>query len=247
MSEYDLIPEETYEALPQEANDKFAVLVRVAQTNLGRLLDQSSSGDFSTEIRAQFISIITGIADALGVEGLPDLGHDVTNYDKYQMFQVHLAGVVARVRLQGQLVAKPHSVELGRVTKARIQQEIDQLRLSIKQSDLEDKKKTALFDKLDDLEDELSKKRLSFARTMAIAASIMTIAGAGTTALANGPEAKDTITRIIGYIGADKAAEEAERLRLQPPPKALPDHTEPQVKPQPRGFFSDDLDDDVPF
>ena len=71
MSEYDLIPEEAYENLPQEANDKFAVLVRIAQTNVARLLDQSGSNDFSDEIRSQFISIISGIAEALGIEGLP--------------------------------------------------------------------------------------------------------------------------------------------------------------------------------
>jgi molybdopterin converting factor small subunit len=245
MSEYDLIPEEAYENLPQDANDQFAVLVRVAQTNLARLLDTSSSNDFSSEIRSQFISIISGIAEALGIEGLPRVDSNLADYDKYQMFQVYLAGVVARVRLQGHVVKKPYSVELGRVTRARIQQEIDQLRYFIDQSDLSEKKKSALKDKLDELEEELAKKRLSFARTMAITAAIMASLGGGTTALAKGPEAKETLLSIIRWIGEDKEKEEEERLRLAPPPKALPDLTTSAVRPQPA--FDSDLDDDVPF
>jgi len=110
MSDYDLIPEEAYEGLPQEANDKFAVLVRIAQNNLARLLDNSNSSDFSSEIRSQFISIVSGMAETLGVEGLPKIGNNLADYDQYQMFQVYLAGVVAKVRLQSHLVARPFSV-----------------------------------------------------------------------------------------------------------------------------------------
>jgi hypothetical protein len=250
MSEYDLIPEEAYEGLPQEPNDKFAVLVRIAQNNLARMLDSSNSGEFSTEIRSQFISIVSGMAEALGIEGLPKVGNDLADYNQYQVFQVYLAGVVAKVRLQSQLVARPFSVELGRVTRAKIQQEIDQLRQSIDDSDLTDKKKAALRDKLDELEAELTKKRLSFARTMAIAASIMTIVGGGTTALANSPRAAEAVMTIIRLVGDDKDKEEQERLRLAPPPKALPDFSKPaakQVASSGFGGFGDDLDDDVPF
>ena len=252
MSEYDLIPEDAYESLPQENSDKFAFLVQIAQRNLARLLDNSESRDFSAEIRSQFMSIISSIADALGVEGLPNIGTDLANYDKYQTFQVYLAGVTAKVRLQGNLVAKPYSVELGRVTKARIQLLIDQLRHSIGQSDLSEKKRAALSDKLDEFEEELAKQRLSFARTMAIAASIMTIVGAGTAALANGTQAQETVMKIIEWIGEDKDKEEQERLRLlPPPPKALPS---PLIIASQTAFgegktssFDSDLDDDVPF
>lgn len=246
MSDYDLIPEEAYKSLPQEPNEKFAFLVRIAQTNLARLLDNSNSNDFSSEIRSQFISIVSSMADALAIQGLPKLGNDLADYDQYQVFQVYLAGVIARVRLQSQLVPRPHSVELGRITKAKIQQEIDQLRRSIDGSDLPDKKKATLRDKLDELETELAKQRLSFARTMAIAASIMTIAGGGTAALASAPKATETVMTIIRLVGDDKEKEEQERLRLAPPPKALPDFSKPAASPKSRGF-PDDLDDDVPF
>jgi hypothetical protein len=242
MSEYDLIPDETYDTLPSDSHDRFVLLTRVAQTNLARLLDQNGSNEFADEIRSQFVSTILGISEALGVEGLSHFENFIGDYREYQKFQVFLAGILAKVRLQGQLVAKPFSVELGRVNRARIQQEIDQLRQSINDSDLDEGKRQALRDKLDELEAELKKKRLSFARTMAIAASIMTIVGAGTTALANSPKAAETVLSIIRLIGDDKANEEAERLRLMPPPKALTNHA-----PQKPTAFDSDLDDDVPF
>jgi hypothetical protein len=245
MSEYDLIPDETYDNLPSDASEKFTVLVRVAQSNLARLLDQSNSSDFAAEVRSQFMSIVGGIAEALGIEGLPILDDDLANYSKYQTFQVYLAGIVARTRLQGQLVARPDSVQLGRVTRAKIQQDIDQLRYSISNSDIEKNKKDTLRDKLGELETELARQRLSFARTMAITASIMAIIGSGTAALANAPKAKETIVHILQLIGEDKAKEEEERLRLAPPPKALPDYR--TGSPQPKDSVLGDLDDEIPF
>lgn len=247
MSSYDLISDDFYENLPQDPHDQFVVLVREAQANLVRLLDDGDSRDFADELRSQFVTTISGTAEALGIDGLPALSDDLSDYRYYKTFQAVLAGLVARVRLQGQLVARPHSVELGRKNRARIQQEIDQLRASISGSDLPEKKKAALLEKLDELEEELSKRRLSFARTMAIAASIMTVIGGGTAALANSPKAAEAISRIIAYIGEDKAVEEENRLRLMPPakPKALPNYA-----PAPSdswGTFGDGLDEDIPF
>lgn len=240
---YELIPEETYSNLPEESVDKFVVLVRVAQANMARMLDEYQSNDFSLEIKAQFISTLAGIADALGIEGLPKVEpDDLHDGRKYTMFQVYLAGIVSKVRLQGQIVSKPFSVALGRKTKAWIQQEINQLRGSIEESDLSQSKRDALVGKLDELEEELNKQRLGFARTLAITASIMTIVGGGTTALANAPKASEFVARVIGLIGEDKEKEDAERQRLAPPPKALPDHSPKRPAP-----FDNDLDDDVPF
>lgn len=113
-------------------------------------------------------------------------------------------------------------------------------------SDLPDKKKSALRDKLDELEEELAKQRLSFARTMAIAASIMTCLGGGAAFVAKLPEAGQSIIKIIQWVGEDKEKEESERLRLMPPPKALPDlSARKQVAGA--GFGFDEFDDNVPF
>lgn len=244
MSEYELIPEEAYENLPQDSHDKFAVLVRIAQANLARLLDGPGSPESGNELRAQFISIISGAAEVLGIQGLPEIGNDITTYAVYTNFLARLARVVTQVRLQSSLVARPHSVALGRITRARIRQEVDQLRRSVANSDLERKKRQALLDKLDEFETELEKQRLSFARTMAIAASIMTVVGGGAATLADAPEAVLTIIRLVGE---DKEKEEAERERLMPPPKSLPDFSKTPSASPVLAASDDDLSDDVPF
>jgi hypothetical protein len=79
---------------------------------------------------------------------------------------------------------------------------------------------------------------------MAITASIMAALGGGTAALANAPKAAETILSIIRLVGEDKAKEEEERLRLAPPPKALP--APPTAKPAPLAAQFD-IDDEIPF
>jgi hypothetical protein len=87
VSEYDLIPESIYENLPQDDHEKFVVLVREAQSNLARLLDDRNSNEFADEIRSQFVSTVAGIAEALGVLGLPDISDDITNYKNIRHFR----------------------------------------------------------------------------------------------------------------------------------------------------------------
>ncbi|WP_157084730.1 hypothetical protein [Sphingomonas pituitosa] len=244
MSDYDLIPESEFEDLPSDPYDRFVRLATVAQKNIARMLDDSQSNEFSDEVRSQFVSMISHIAEACDIEGLPLLDPENTTYRTYTVYRHHLAGIIAKARLKSPTLSRPYTVELGRINRARIAQEIDHLRRFVEDSDLDNKKKSKLIAKLDELDEELHRQRLGFARTMAIAASIMTIIGGGTAALANSPKAIEAITNIIAYIGEDKEAEEANRLRLSPPPKAIPD-----LRNQPlatSGGFPDDLDD-VPF
>lgn len=243
MSSYDLIPEEVYENLPEEAADKFVILVSTAQANLQRMLDDSNSNDFAGELRSQFMAIIQGTADALGIEGLAAETPSM-DYSDYNRFQIIVTGIVAKVRLLRRSLSMPDSVELGRVTKAKIQLEVDQLRTYIAALDVTDAKKQAMNDKLDDLLHELSKQRLSFARVMAVAASIMGVVGGSAGAIAAAPKIPAGISFIISLIGQDKEIEDRERARLSPPQLKIEQKTPARVE---RGDFGDDLDDDVPF
>ncbi|EZP57280.1 hypothetical protein [Sphingomonas sp. RIT328] len=250
MSAYDLIPEETYANLPEEDADKFVTLVRTAQSNLQRMLDDSNARDFSDELRSQFMATIQGIAEALGVTGLSEIRPTI-EYGDYTRFQVILAGIVAKTRLRSDVLAKPHSVALGRVTRAKIRQEVEQLRTYVDEADLTPAKRAALNDKLDELLAELEHRRLSFAKTMAIAASIMGTIGGTAGAIAASPKIPAGISFIISLVGQDKEQEDAEIARLAPPPLAI---AAPKQAPSSTGgygggygFSHEDLDDDVPF
>jgi hypothetical protein len=241
MSSYDLIPDEVYDNLPNEDADKFVLLARTAQSNLQRLMDDSNSNEFSAELRTQFMATVQGVAEALSVDGLAHL-QPSADWSHYTQFQVVLAGILAKTRLRGNLINRPNSVELGKVTREKIRQEVEQLRVYIGETDLTPAKREALNDKLDELLAELEHRRLSFAKTMAIAASIMGTFGATAGMIAAAPKIPAGISFIIALVGADKEREDAEVARLAPPPLAIAPPSQAG-----RASFADDLDDDVPF
>lgn len=244
--EYQLIPDDAYQFLPSEPEEKLAYLARVAQANLNKFLAEDTSGDFSTEVRQQFVETMRAVAEALYIDGLPTARDtaDLTAYEEYRLTSMRLSALITKVRLQSDLVPRPFSVKLGRVTKARIRQEAEHLKLYIEESDLPGQKRKKLLDHVRTLFAELDRERLSFGQITAITAAIATTFGGGTAAIAKAPEAYRAITIILGAIGEDKDKEEAERERLSPLPKALPP---PVVAPRAPKGFADDLDDDVPF
>lgn len=242
MSLYELIPDEAYDNAPDEDADQFVYLARIAQTNLQRMLDDSQSRDFESELRSHFMATVSSQAEALGIGELPVV-QPPTSEGEYTRYQIVLSGLLAKARLRGRIIGKPHSVQLGKITREKIRQEIEQLKVYVAEADLTDAKRSALTDKLDDLLTELQHTRMSFARTMAIAASIMGVVGGSAGAIAAAPKIPAGVSYIISLIGLDKEREDAEIARLAAPIKAITSYVEPARA----GGFSDDLDDDVPF
>lgn len=240
MSQYELIPDEAFDNAPEDEGDKFVFLAKTAQTNFQRMLDSSNANEYSNELQNHFVATVSAMATALGIEGLPPVSL-TPSYGDYTRFQVALSAIITTARIKSQTISRPFSVELGRVSKGKIRQEIDSLKHYIQNSDLDEKKKSALIDKLDDMLEELEKKRLSFARTMAIAASIMGTIGGSAGAIAAAPRIPEGVSYIVSLIGVEKAEEEEEYLRLSAPVRAL---TPPASD---KGGFNSDFDDDVPF
>ena len=118
---YEIIPEEAYEKLPEDPHEKFVALARIAQSSVGRLLDDDSSRDFVEEVRLQFIETMRSVAEALDIEGLPTHAdtHNLGAYEEYKFFTIRLSGLVAKARLKSLLISRPHSVQLGRVSVVR--------------------------------------------------------------------------------------------------------------------------------
>ncbi|WP_206628501.1 hypothetical protein, partial [Mesorhizobium sp. M1A.F.Ca.IN.020.06.1.1] len=115
-------------------------------------------------------------------------------------------------------------------TRGRIEQQIAKLRDIIVNSELPERQRKGLLDKLNDLSVELSQPRVQYAKVMAVLAVVCATLGGTTSFLAEAPSAVATITSLLG---ADKIAEDAETERLGPPPtpKALP--PKPRALPAP--------------
>ena len=112
---------------------------------------------------------------------------------------------------------------------------------------MDETRKGQLSRRLDELAEALEDHRLSFAKSMAIIAGIVTALASLTTIAAEGQAA---ITHILQLIGQDKDTEAAAQRRLAPAPRALPAPerpilADPAVHPRPGRF--DVIDDDIPF
>jgi hypothetical protein len=233
---HDLIPASAYEELPQDSVEQFLVLTAVAEATLAS--EEKISGGDSSGLRKRFMGELGAVADELGVGILPPLSSGGLTTSDWQDFRAALAGLKTRLRLRKVSVSRNDSVELNRVTKARIELEIDNLRRLIGSADLTDKKKVILNKKLDELLDELHRRRLSFAKLAAVVAAVAGIIGGTTSTIANAPEALESIGKILQLIGEAKAVEEEEQLLLAPPPKALP-------APKQAGNSSDDAPNEI--
>lgn len=247
---YELISAEDYEILPEEPELKFVEIDRICRRNLTEMLRDDTSDHFDDMVHLQYMTTLATAAVELNIPNVRFPQDDDSPVRHVPSFMLAVSGEVTRIRLRAHSEASPYSVRLGVRTKAQIQLKIGQLRSTIEEAELPENKRKALLGKLDELLIELDQTRLSFARTMKILAAISVGVCAGTSFLADAPQAITTITRLIG---ADKEIEEAEarRIGLEYERKLLPS---PLTAGSPRqaveagaGTIRDSLDDEIPF
>lgn len=252
--DYSLLDIEDYETGPADPPKKFAALEQKARRNMNEIMDNTQSGDLSSELRSQYIMLMTSAARALGIPGVevPD-GNYNNDWEEYQAFSIRIRGVIAEIMLNAALISRPHSVQISSSTKGKIESQIIVLRRLIEHSDLDDKRRKRLIGQLDDFTAELGRPRLNYAVAMSAMALFLSGMQGTTSTLADAPSAYQTVGSIIKWIGNDKDAEDKERERLgvatprleapKPKPKPTPQPSRPPFG----GGFGDDLDDDVPF
>jgi predicted RNA binding protein with dsRBD fold (UPF0201 family) len=240
---YELMSAEEYENLAEDPEQQFVEIENICRRNMTQMIDQNTSVEFDTLVRLQYMTTVAAAATELGIEGVEYPFRSDYPAQEIDTFLLTVSGVVTRIRLRASRKNRPYSVQLGTRTKAKIELQVRKLRGLVEEAEIPEAKRQALIAKLDELSVELNQTRLSFAKTMAVLASVSVAVAAGTSFLADAPVAIATIVRLIG---SDKNTEEEEAARLAPPPKALPAPEEPRVR-RPAPVFDTDLDDDVPF
>lgn len=249
--DYSLLDVEDYEAGPPDPPRKFAALEQKARRNMNELMDNTQSGDLSTELRSQYIMLMTSAARALGIPGVEVPEGDYRNdWEEYQAFSIRVRGVIAEIMLNANSVSRPFSVQISSSTKGKIESQLIVLRSVIEHSNLDNKRRERLLGQLDDFANELNRPRLNYAVAMSAMALFLSGMQGTTLTLADAPNAIQTVGAILKWIGSDKDAEDKERERLGTPVPRL-EAPKPKPKPQPTpasfGAFGDDLDDDLPF
>jgi hypothetical protein len=220
MSTYNFIPEDIYDTLPESAVDRLEVLLEAAKKTFDAVI-AGKSKEMRDRLAIAYMRQVQVITEELGFGVVPIATSAPVVDSEWASFESALSAIRTRIRLHGRVRAEG-SVQLSRVSKFRVEQEVDRLREIIKAADLTEKKKKALNDKLDELIEELRRERLSFAKLAAVVAAVAGALGGTSAALANGPKAMETVIRILHWVGEEKEAEDAEQLRIAAPPKALP-------------------------
>jgi hypothetical protein len=241
--DFELISPDEFDNLPEEDEQCFVEFESICRRNMTRMINEDSTGNFDRSIRAQYMASVSSVAIECGLTELyvPSTAENDDNFfDEFSKFSLAVQGAVARIRIRGRKSRNTVSVQLAENTRTKIEHYILRLRETINNSDLADARKKALYGKLDELADELGKRRLNLGKTMAVLSMVLVGLASATTIAAEGPSA---ITHIMELIGVDKESEDAALLRLAPPLKALPapPHVQAQV------VVAEEIDDDIPF
>jgi hypothetical protein len=250
--DFELISSEEFDNLPEDDAQCFVEFEAICRRNMTRMINSDTSSAFDRSVQAQYVAAVSSVAVECGLTHLahpPMIENSGDFFERFSQFGLAVQGEVARIRIRGRRSRGSLSVQLTDNTRAKIQHYVSRLRETIDASDLPAVRKSALRDKLDELVDELEKRRLNLGKAMLILSVVLTGLGgmANTTTIA--AEGSAAVTQIMTLIGADKESEEVALSRMAPPPKALPAPVASQKQAAPNWELpsASDLDDEIPF
>ena len=235
--EYELFSTADLNNLPADNLEAFVQLEMICRRSVAQVAARTDS-EGADEIRLQYVRQISAFADVWGVPFLTYPRDNYSAYDTYIAFsreaQTQAALIIAKNR-RGNLET---SIHVAPRTRAAIDLQVATLRRTIEASDFSKQRKAALNARLDEFGSELSNQRAGVGKAMAILMSVAAALGNIGGIVAGVAEAPEAIANIVSLLGHDKAAEEAETLRLSAPQKAI-------AAPSRSGLFGD-VDDDSP-
>lgn len=253
--QYGLITQAQIDELPEDHEAAFVQFQRICRQSLGELLEPLGRDDDWDGPRLRYIAMVAAAAKEYGIAGWDDLTTpDPYNfqYGQFVAFEHEVSQMVTRLQIKGAKQRNAASVKLPASRSADITKYVEVLRRRIEASDFDDKKKAALYKKLEALRAELTgKARADLSKTMVIIASIVTTLSQAEAAVIKLPDAIAAVMKVIGYAKDDEEAEKADRAAIEAPAKskAIEDKRPkpPQSKAPTGGGFSSKLDDEIPF
>jgi hypothetical protein len=248
---YELIAAEEYDSLPEDDEQCFVQFEAICRASVNRMINENSTRDFDRQVQLQYMAMVSAAALESSIPNISMPEYDDEHfYEIYQSFCVAVQGQIARIRFRQRGFRHPYSVQLLPNTKTKIEHHIAQIREVIKTSDLPGDRQRALGAKLDELVAEIDKSRVGFGKVMAVLGTVLLGLANVTIVAAEGPTAVNAIMKLITL---DKETEDAAKLRLAPPQKALPAPPAAKTRAASAGAPSwdapkgDELDDEIPF
>ncbi len=207
-----MITDEELMALPEEPEMAFVEFERILRESVIANIENSHNGQDASEYRLEYMNKILAASKAYELDILQDWAVPSANVEVYTIYKNFLSDVdhyTTQVRLKNVRRNKKFSVSLDTATKIKIHHFINQIKNSIEQTDLEEHKKNALYEKLNSFANEVDRSRTGWQSGMAVYVSVCQYIGEGAKKLEPVREWFDSIAELLGK------AKESEDKTLQ--------------------------------
>lgn len=252
-----------YDDLPEDNGAAFSALEGLSRDRL-HSAERDERGDMYVEDLLRYMNEISAIAAEFELQGVEWDEDSENHYREFARFTRAVDAKLAQIRIQRARRNKNNSVALSGNSRQKMQHYLENLKAEVASSNLPDRHKNALLDKIREFEIELAKPRFNMALALSFVAMVTTIAHDGGETLVAAP---NIVKSVLQIFHTDKQAEDDAKAALPRyvEPKKLKDHREPAPARPPKststqivsvnstkklfrdqGGFGDDLDD-VPF
>ncbi len=167
--DFELISAEEFDNLPEDDEQCFVEFEAICRRNMTRMSNQDTRANFDQSVQAQYMAAVSSVAVECGLTHLSQphtLESDNGFYENFSRFSLAVQGEVARIRIRGRRSRGSLSVQLMDNTRTKIRHYISRLREIIDASDLPAARKAALRGKLNELVEELERRRLNLGKVM---------------------------------------------------------------------------------
>lgn len=250
MELFDFITPEEMEDLPEDNEAAFIQFVRIVKARFAeRLRELPDQGAYEEieEARYGFQNVILGAAKQFEIPALSNYDlPSIENYSpqNYRQFRHDLTHYLAQIMLAASRRSRSDSVPLGVKTTDTIRAHIAHLRDAIDNDQkLTAAKRDRLHSLLDDLEKELTRRRIRLWAVARVVYEILALPGMAS-------ESYHAITQfttaIMRDLGEAKIVENESRVVTYDQKLALTPPRPPKPE-APASFERNELDDEIPF
>lgn len=218
FNRFPLILPDEFAALPEDPTEAFIALEAICRRRLLDIIDEHDDGG-PDDRYIEYISRVAAAAWEYEIPGgnalqIPDVGE--YHHGHFRTFAQQVAALITRLQIRAAKNGNATSVALREVERSSLLVHINNLREQIKNAGLTEERTKLLLKKLDELQDAVEGRRVSFTKVMIAIAAFAGAVTATETAVIKAPETVAAIVKLLG-----QAKEEEEKAKA--PPKAIED------------------------
>ncbi|RYZ78732.1 MAG: hypothetical protein EOP06_28500, partial [Proteobacteria bacterium] len=143
-----------YDELPEDHEQAFVYLERKFRAQLDESLRDNDQGSFDAYAKRKYISAVIAVAKSLEIPGIADYplpSKDREVWETFDIFETDVMNISIQIEINHARRRKKYSVVFDDVERQRMRHYIEQIRLTVEESDAPTNKRDAIFKKLAEL------------------------------------------------------------------------------------------------